>query len=262
MSEFEPLLSLRLSVDYRTRPGALRDVQLEMRRGEILGLVGQSGSGKSTLALAILRLLNPMAGRVNGEVWFSGRDLLQLGEKEMARIRGREIALVLQSPLASLNPSLRIRTQLMEAWRAHRNGSGENAPAHILNLLESVCLPPEESFLALYPRQLSVGLAQRVLLAMAIMHRPSLLIADEPTSALDGITASEILKLMERLNKGLKTAILYISHDLLSVASLCHRVAILLEGKLVECAETRQIFQNPSHPYTRQLIEALPRHPF
>jgi len=254
----DPLLTLHLSVDYAGKPGALKNASLQIERGEVLGLVGQSGSGKSTLALAILKLLSP-ASVCTGEILFQNRDLLTLSEREMRRIRGREIGLVLQSPLSSLNPSLRVGTQLMEAWKAHANGPAGKARAYQLDVLKSVSLPAEEGFLRRYPRQLSVGLAQRVLLAMSILHRPALLIADEPTSALDAITASEILQLFGQLNRELQMTILYVSHDLLSVASLCHRVAILHEGEIVECAKTEQIFRAPAHPYTRRLIAALPR---
>lgn len=262
MTPSDPLLALNLSVDYAGKPGVLKNAALEIERGEVLGLVGQSGSGKSTLALAILRLLNSASARCTGEILFQNRDLMSLSEQEMRQVRGREIGLVLQSPLSSLNPSLRIGTQLMEAWKAHADGSSGQARAYQLDVLKSVSLPADESFLRRYPRQLSVGLAQRVLVAMSILHRPALLIADEPTSALDAITAAEILQLFGRLNQELKMTILYVSHDLLSVASLCHRVAILHEGEIVECAKTEQIFRSPAHPYTRRLIAALPRNPF
>jgi ABC-type dipeptide/oligopeptide/nickel transport system ATPase component len=257
-----PLLALNLSVDYAGKPGVLKNAALQIERGEVLGLVGQSGSGKSTLALGILRLLNPASARSTGEILFQDRDLMSLSEQEMRHVRGREIGLVLQSPLSSLNPSLRVGTQLMEAWKAHADGSLDKARAYQLDVLKSVSLAADESFLRRYARQLSVGLAQRVLLAMSILHRPALLIADEPTSALDAITASEILQLFGQLNRELKMTILYVSHDLLSVASLCHRVAILHEGEIVECARTEQIFRSPAHPYTRRLIAALPRNPF
>ncbi len=261
MNSGQPLLSVCLSVDYAGKPGVLRQAALEVHPGEVLGLVGQSGSGKSTLALAILRLLGS-ATTVKGRISFQDQDLLELSEREMQQVRGREIGLVLQSPLSSLNPSLRIGTQLMEAWRAHGNGLPEKAKEYLLDLLSAVSLPAEEGFLRRYPRQLSVGLAQRVLIAMAIVHRPPLLIADEPTSALDAITESEILQLFGRLNQALQMGILYISHDLLSVASLCHRVAILHQGEIVECAKTDHIFRSPTHPYTQRLIEALPKNPF
>lgn len=258
MSSAETLLSLRLSVDYRNKASVLRDVALEIRRGEILGLVGQSGSGKSTLALAILRLLGMKGGLARGQVHFEGRDLMELTEREMRELRGLRMALVLQSPISSLNPSLKIGTQMREAWRAHANGPNEDARRAILSALASVSLPEGETLLRRSPSQLSVGQAQRVLIAMAILHRPALLIADEPTSALDTITQSEILQLFAALNCELGMAILYISHDLLSLASLCHRIAILHQGQIVECGETQQIFGRPHHPYTRQLVAALP----
>jgi ABC-type dipeptide/oligopeptide/nickel transport system ATPase component len=258
----EPLLSLRLSVDYPGKPGVLYDVALEMQRGEILGLVGESGSGKSTLALAILRLLAWKGASMRGEVRLLGRDLMELSEHEMRLLRGHQIGLVLQSPLSALNPALRIGTQLSEAWKAHADGTQSDCTRAVLSTLESVSLSADEAFLRRRSAQLSVGQAQRVLIAMAILHRPALLIADEPTSALDVITQSEILELFARLNRDLKMGILYISHDLLSVASLCHRIAILHDGQIAECGPTEQIFRAPKHAYTRRLIDALPRNPF
>ncbi len=256
-----PLLSVRLSASYAGKPEALRGVHFEMSPGEILGLVGQSGSGKSTMALAILGLLRWKGGAATGEVLFQGRDLMQASERDMRRVRGHEIALVLQSPLSSLNPALRIRTQFREAWSAHSPDRGAWERAAVA-AMESASLPDAEHLLERYPRELSVGLSQRVLIAMAILHRPALLIADEPTSALDVITQSEILDLFAALNRNLGMAILYISHDLLSVAALCHRVAILKEGELVETGCAERVFRNPAHPYARRLIAALPRNPF
>jgi peptide/nickel transport system ATP-binding protein len=253
-----PLLNLQLSVSYPQRPKVLRDVRLNLHQGEMLGLVGQSGGGKSTLALSLLRLLDDRAA-VQGSISLDGRELSALSEREMRRIRGREIALVLQSPLSSLNPALRIGTQLAEAWKAHARGSRQECEDCLLQALFEVQLPAERAFLRRYPSQLSVGQAQRVLIAMAILHRPSLLIADEPTSALDVITQAEILHLFAKLNRELGMAVLYISHDLLSVAQLCHRVAILHEGEIVECASAAEIFSSPSHPYTQRLMQALPR---
>ena len=255
-NSFDPLLSMKLSADYPGRP-VFRDLTLAMQRGEILGLVGQSGSGKSTLALSVLRLLDFKEGRATGEIRFLGRDLMRLPEQEMLRVRGRQIGLVLQSPIAALNPCLRIGAQLREAWQVHAGGE-----APVAELLKSVSLPAEEGFLRRYPRQLSVGQAQRVLIAMAILHRPALLIADEPTSALDSITQSEILQLFAGLSRTLEMGVLYVSHDLLAVASLCHRVAILYGGAIVETDTTERIFRSPSHPYTRRLIQALPKNPY
>jgi ABC-type dipeptide/oligopeptide/nickel transport system ATPase component len=251
-----PLLSLRISAGYPGKPNVLREVAFEMSPGEIVGLVGRSGEGKSTLILAILGLLGLKNGDCRGEIYFQDRDLLRLNNKEMRQLRGLHIALVPQSPLSALNPNLRLGAQLEESWRAHRRGKPDWQA-----LLASVSLPTEGDFLRLYPRNLSVGMAQRFLIALGLLHRPSLLLADEPTSALDTITQSEILALFRQLNHETGIGILYISHDLASVAALCHRVAILHQGEIVECASTAEMFRAPSHPYTRQLIAALPRLP-
>ena len=261
MTEAAPLLSLRLSVDYRNKAEVLRDVSMELRQGEILGLVGQSGSGKSTLSLAILRLLHLKGGVARGKLSFKGQDLFAKTETEMRSLRGREMSIVLQSPLSSLNPVLRIGSQLSEAWRAHSSGSRDACAAAISMALASVSLPNDSEFLRRKSSQLSVGQAQRVIIAMAILHRPSLLIADEPTSALDTITQSEILRLFAQLNRELGMGILYISHDLLSVAALCHRIAILNDGEIVEVGPPSQIFGAPQQPYTQKLVAALPRVP-
>jgi len=254
-----PLLSMRISAGYRGRAPVLENVELDMAPGEILGLVGRSGEGKSTLSMAILRLLR--SGTATGEIQFRGRDLLTLSEREMRLIRGREIALVPQSPIAALNPALTIGAQFREAWSVHSREPYARFEPRLRELLTSVSLPSEPQFLRRYPAELSVGIAQRVLIAMALVHHPALILADEPTSALDTITQSEILALLAKLNRELQTAILYISHDLLSVASLCHRVAILHQGWIVECGPVSQIFAMPQHPYTRKLIASIPRDP-
>jgi len=261
VTSVSPLLELRVSVDYPGKPGVLRNISLDVQPGEILGLVGESGSGKSTIALTILGLLPLKGGNVQGQVTFKGEDLLSKSEKELRHWRGRDISIVLQSPLTSLNPVLRIGTQLKEAWRSHANGSAAACLEAIQTALTSVCLPNDKDFLRRKPSQLSLGQAQRVIIAMAILHRPSLLIADEPTSALDTITQAEILKLLARLNRELNMAILYISHDLLSLATLCHRIAILYEGQIVESGSPHQIFAAPRHEYTRRLVDALPKQP-
>ena len=252
------LLSAHLSVSYGGK-AVLRDVEFEIRRGEVLGLVGQSGSGKSTLAMAILGLLDAKRARVEGTINFQGSNLLQLRERELRERRGRVLALVLQSPLSSLNPALKIRTQLREAWRAHASGPAADCDRAIRAALESVSLPSSDEFLSKYPSQMSVGQAQRVLIAMAVTHRPALLIADEATSALDVITQSEILALFRELNRSTGMAILYISHDLASVAGICDRIAILHEGQIVECNATAAIFANPQHEYTKRLMAAMPQ---
>ncbi|GAC1636369.1 MAG: hypothetical protein NVS9B14_15070 [Candidatus Acidiferrum sp.] len=256
-----PLLSVRLSVAYPHKPDVLKGLSLDVQKGEIVGLVGESGSGKSTLAMAILRLLDRKRARVTGEVLLDGVDLLKQSEKQLREIRGRKISVVLQSPLTSLNPALKIGTQLREAWRAHSVANGDAAQTAIREALRSVSLPSDDEFLARRVSQLSVGQGQRVTIAMAILHKPALLIADEATSALDTITQAETLDLFRRLNRDLGTAILYISHDLLSVAALCQRVAILNQGEIVECDSPKVIFTTPRHAYTRRLVAALPAKP-
>lgn len=253
-----PILQLRVSIDYPNRPRVLDLATLDVRRGEIVGLVGSSGSGKSSLALALLRLLHLKCGRATGNMWLNGRDLMRCSGREMRSIRGREMAFVPQSPTSYLNPALRIGDQMAEAWKAHRNSSRSETEREVLRAIGQVGLPGETTFLRRYPSEVSVGQAQRVLIAMAILHHPSLLVADEPTSSLDLISESEVLRLFSRLNRELGMGILYISHNLLSIAGFCDRVAILHEGQIVEFAPTARVFRAPEHPYTRKLIAALP----
>jgi len=258
MTNSRNLLEVDLCVDYANKSQALRNVAFSMQAGEVLGLVGESGSGKSTIALALLGLLGWKGGRTTGRIVFSGRDLLRASEKEMVRLRGQEIGLVLQSPIASLNPAMRIDRQLGEAWRAHAKGTrGELADAVKAALLR-VGLPGDKEFRRRYPSQISVGQAQRVLIAMAVMHSPALLIADEPTSALDAMTQVETLNMLATLNRSMGTAILYISHDLQSVASICHRIAILRDGEIVECGSTEALLLHPKNPYTQSLLACAP----
>jgi len=256
-----PLLSANLSVDYRSKAGVLKNISLRIEPREILGLVGQSGSGKSTLALSLMGLLPSRAGVVTGEVVFRGQDLLRKPERELRAIRGSELSIVLQSPLTALNPAISVGAQLREAWKAHASGETVLGPVAIQSALESVSLPSDAEFLRRRPSQLSVGQGQRVCIAMAILHRPALLLADEATSALDPITQSEVLSLFAGLNREMGTAILYISHDLLSVAALCHRICILHDGRIAECGTPESIFNSPQHEYTRRLVAALPSPP-
>jgi ABC-type glutathione transport system ATPase component len=229
----KPLLEVAISVSYPAKPGALRDVRFRVAEGEILGLIGQSGSGKSTIAFAIPRLLVLRGGVVGGSIRFRGADLMAAGERELRRLRGREISIVLQSPMTALNPALRLETQLREVWRAHRKESWKLGREAAHELFASMGLPPEENFLRRYPRELSVGQAQRVVIAMAVLHRPKLLIADELTSALDPATGLEILELFRKCNREFGAAILYVSHDLESVRRLCDRVLVVYEGTIV-----------------------------
>ncbi len=256
--ELIPLLSVALSADYPQKPGVLRDVRFSIATGEILGLVGESGSGKSTIALAIMGLLDLRGGSLRGEILFAGRDLLAANERALRSIRGREIGLVLQSPVSALNPALRIETQLREAWRAHRAESWASARPFTQELMARMGLPADRALLRHYPRQLSVGQAQRVAIAMAVMHRPKLLIADEPTSALDPGSRRGILDLFRELNRQMGIGMLYISHDLDSVASLCHTAAVLEAGRLVRRGPVEVPAADPD-PAMARMAEALAR---
>lgn len=259
MREPQPaLLRARISAGYPDRPEVLRGFELDIAPGEIVGLVGESGAGKSTVALVLLRLLEFKGGAARGSILLNGRDLMSLSGREMRRVRGQEIALVMQSPMTSLNPAMRIRPQFLDAWRAHQKDGGPNGDLDWNALLAMVHLPTGDSFVDRYPRQLSLGQAQRVLIAMSVLHRPALLVADEPTSALDAVTQSGILKLFSQLRRDLGMAILYISHDLLSVASFCDRIAVLHDGRVVETAPPSELFLHPTHPYTTTLISAMP----
>jgi ABC-type dipeptide/oligopeptide/nickel transport system ATPase component len=255
------VLSIHLTITYGDKAPVLHGLRLDVTAGEVLGLVGHSGCGKSSLALAILGLLKIKGGKATGSILWNGRDLLTLKEGEWLKLRGKEIALVPQSPMSSLNPALRIGTQLAEAWKLHSRGSRGKCQEAVARALRDVSLTSDEGFLRRYPSEISVGQAQRVLIAMAILHHPLLLIADEPTSALDAVTQSEILALFADLNRKLGMSILFISHDLPSVYTLCHRVALLDAGEIVECNTPHAIFTNPIHPFTRKLVAALPSVP-
>ena len=240
-------MEVAISADYPAKPGVLRDVRFAIEEGEILGLIGQSGSGKSTIAFAIPRLLELRGGTVRGSIRFRGRELMAASRREMQGLRGREISIVLQSPMTALNPVLRLETQFREVWRAHRREAPSkrwsDGRASVCDLLARMGLPADAKFLRRYPRELSVGQAQRMVIAMAVLHRPKLLIADEPTSALDPATGQEILELFRKCNREFGAAILYVSHDLASVANLCHRVAVVYEGAIAGCGTPQELFQ-------------------
>lgn len=252
----EPLLSVHIDVDYPSKPGVLRDVQFDIAPGEILGLAGQSGSGKSTLALSIMRLLPARWADVRGKIQFLGRDLLSQTEKEMRRIRGREIGMALQAAASALNPSLRLEAQLKEAWQSHERSSWTVGLARTLETLEAMDLQCDAAFLRRYPGEISIGQAQRVILAMALLHRPALLIADEPTSALDLMAQAELLGLLRKVNAEFGTAMLFISHDLSSVASVCHRLCVMNAGSIVETGPPHEVFRQPRSEFTQSLLAA------
>jgi ABC-type glutathione transport system ATPase component len=252
----EPALEFRISARYG-RTAVLHDVAASLASGEIVALVGLSGSGKSTLALSLLRLLHYRGGEVSGSIRLAGRELSGLSAREMRGVRGKLIGYVPQSPAAALNERLRVRTLLEETWRAH---SPERAADDFYaELLGSVQLPGGREFLDQRAGELSTGQGQRLLIALAIMHRPPVLLADEPTSALDAITQAAVLRLFEDLNRRYGTAMLFISHDLLSVASIGHRVEILHDGRIVESGAPEAIFREPRHPFTQELVKAIPR---
>ena len=249
----ESVLEFRISARYG-QTEVLHEVAANIAPGEIVALAGLSGSGKSTLALSLLRLLHYRGGEVTGSIRLAGRELTGLSEREMRGVRGKLIGYVPQSPAAALNDRLRVRTLLRETWRAHSTENGSFG-----KLLESVQLPSDPAFLDKRAGELSTGQGQRLLIALAIMHRPAVLLADEPTSALDVITQAAVLELFRELNRRDGTAMLFISHDLLSVASIGHRVEILHEGRIVESGAPEEIFRAPKHPFTQAMVKAIPK---
>lgn len=254
-----PALEFNITARYGNVP-VLHDVAVSVAAGEILALVGLSGSGKSTLALSLLRLLQYRGGQVSGSIRLDGKELAGLSEREMRAIRGSRIGYVPQNAASALNDRLRLRTLFEETWQAH---ASQAAPEGAFEqALAAVHLPATRDFLNRRTGELSTGQGQRLLIALAILHRPAVLIADEPTSALDAITQSAVLELFRGLNQTTRTAMIFISHDLLSVASIAHRVAILHEGRIVECGAPQQIFREPQHAFTQELVRAIPKQPW
>ena len=252
----EPLLEVNLVAGYGKRE-VLRNVRFAMDTGERLGLVGTSGAGKTTLLLALLGLLPWRGGWARGQVRLRGENLLALNEKELRKLRGRSIALVPQSPTSALNSALSLQTHLAEAWRAHEARDPLRFKLRYEQLLSEVQLPCDASFLRRTPGQISVGQAQRFVLALALLHRPALIIADEPTSALDPITQVEILRLLEACSRGQETALLFVSHDLPAVIRLCHRLVLLHEGQIAASAEMGQLASAQIGPL-RDILDTLP----
>ncbi len=258
------LLSVRdLAVRFQTREGvvyAVNGVSFELEPGETLGLVGESGCGKSVTNLAIMRLLPKPAGRVeSGQVLLEGEDLLQISESDMREVRGRDIAMIFQDPMTSLNPVLTIDEQMVETIRAHRSVTREEARHRAVDLLSRVGIPRPEARLDDYPHQFSGGMRQRVMIAMALALEPKLLIADEPTTALDVTIQAQVLELLRQLTSELGTAVILITHDLGVVAGMAQRINVMYAGFVVETGPTVDIFAHPAHPYTVGLLHSIPR---
>ena len=257
------LLEVRgLCIEFDTEDGPARvvdEASFDVRRGQIVGLVGESGCGKTVSSLAVLRLLSsPPAHIVGGSIRFDGRELLDADFNEMRRIRGREIAMVFQDPLASLDPSFTIGSQLIEAMRLHEKLSRSAARSRAADLLESVHIPDPARRLSAYPHQLSGGMRQRVMIAMALSCKPRLLIADEPTTALDVTIQAQIVDLLHELRAEMDLAVLFVTHDLALISELSDEIAVMYAGEVVEQAPTAQLFARPRHPYTAALLAASP----
>lgn len=239
---------------------AVDGVDLYINEGETLGVVGESGSGKSVTSLSIMRLLQDTSGKiVNGSINFDDKDLLSLSEREMQNIRGNDIAMIFQEPMTSLNPVLKIGEQIQEAVELHLKLSKDKAKKHVVDMLKAVGIPRSEEIYDEYPHQLSGGMRQRVMIAMAMACRPKLLIADEPTTALDVTVQAQILDLMKKLKTENHTAIMMVTHDLGVVAETCERVVVMYCGRVVEYGDVYEIFEKPMHPYTRGLLNSIPK---
>jgi oligopeptide/dipeptide ABC transporter ATP-binding protein len=260
-----PLLELRgLSTHYVSQRGtrvvkAVDDVTLALDAGETLGIVGESGSGKTTLALSILRLLPTAARNAGGEMLFDGEDLLKKSDEEMRQIRGKRIAMILQDPMASLNPLFTIGDQVAEPLRVHEGVGRRTAWQRATALLKAVRITSPETRVREYPHQMSGGMRQRIVGAMGIACEPRLLIADEPTTSLDLTIQAQYLALLRDLQREHGLALIFITHNLGIVAKMCDRVAVMYAGRLVEFGPVRKIFDEPRHPYTRALLQSIPR---
>jgi oligopeptide/dipeptide ABC transporter ATP-binding protein len=252
-----------LQTHFATAQGVRRavdGVSFTIDRGEVLGLVGESGCGKSVTALSLMRLITPPGRVAGGRVLFEGEDLLALDAEGMREVRGARIAMVFQEPMTSLNPVFAIGDQIASAIAAHGGGTRREAWARAEAMLDLVQIPSPRQRARAYPHQLSGGLRQRAMIAMALASGPALLIADEPTTALDVTIQAQILELLRRLQAERGMAVLLITHDLGVVAELCHRVAVIYAGRIIELAPVRALFARPLHPYTRGLLQCLP-HP-
>ncbi|MBT2727598.1 ABC transporter ATP-binding protein [Bacillus sp. ISL-75] len=261
--EKDPILRIKdLKVSFQSGKKfvpAVDGISFELKDGEILGIVGESGSGKSVTSLATMGLIPSPPGKIeNGEIIFEGKDLKNISEKEWRKIRGNQISMIFQEPMTSLNPLFTIGNQLMEAIRLHTDLSKREANVRSIELLKLVGIPRAEGILKEHPHQLSGGMRQRVMIAMAMACNPRVLIADEPTTALDVTIQAQILALMKDLNKKTNTTIILITHDLGVVAEICERVIVMYSGQIVEQGDVRTILKNPQHPYTKGLLKSVP----
>ncbi|MEH7342680.1 ABC transporter ATP-binding protein [Bacillus sp. JJ1532] len=259
----KPILQIKdLKVSFQTGKKfvpAIDGVSFELNEGEILGIVGESGSGKSVTSLTTMGLIPSPPGKIeNGEIIFEGKDLKNISEKEWRKIRGNQISMIFQEPMTSLNPLFTIGNQLMEAIRLHTATSKSAAKARSIELLKLVGIPRAEGIISEYPHQLSGGMRQRVMIAMAMACNPRVLIADEPTTALDVTIQAQILALMKDLNEKTNTSIILITHDLGVVAEICELVIVMYSGQIVEQGDVRTILKNPQHPYTKGLLKSVP----
>jgi oligopeptide transport system ATP-binding protein len=258
-----PVLQIKnLKTQFFTDDGvvqAVDGVSFDLHPGETLGIVGESGCGKSVTALSILRLVQEPGRIVGGQILFNGSDIVTMSEEDVREIRGKDIAMIFQDPLSSLNPVLTVGFQIEEAMEAHEKVPSKVALSRAVQLLTQVRIPAAESRVNDYPHQFSGGMRQRAMIAMGLANKPSILIADEPTTALDVTVQAQILELLRDLNHDLKTAIILITHNMGVVAGLCSRVLVMYAGRIVEQGPVEQIFKNPQHPYTWSLLQSIPR---
>jgi oligopeptide/dipeptide ABC transporter ATP-binding protein len=260
-----PLLELQsLSTHYVSARGsrvvrAVDEVSLRVNAGETLGIVGESGSGKSTLALSILRILPPAARNAGGRIMFEGEDLLRKTDNEMRHVRGKRIAMILQDPMASLNPLFTIGDQVAEPIRVHEGASRASAWERARNLLKAVKIPSPETRVTQYPHEMSGGMRQRIVGAIGISCEPRLLIADEPTTSLDLTIQAQYLQLLRDLQREHNLALIFITHNLGIVAKMCDQLAVMYAGRVVESGPVSQVFNSPAHPYTKALLNSIPR---
>jgi peptide/nickel transport system ATP-binding protein/oligopeptide transport system ATP-binding protein len=252
-----------LTTVFRTRGGeihAVNDVSFHLERGEVLGVVGESGSGKSVTMMSLIKLLPfPPAELRGGQVLLDGRDLLQMSPEDLRQVRGSKVGFVFQDPMTSLNPVFTVGAQIMEPLREHMGMTKPQAEARAVELLELVGIPDAKKRLKAYPHQFSGGMRQRVMIAIALACDPDVLIADEPTTALDVTIQAQILELVKELRRKLGMAIIWITHDLGVIAGIADRVMVMYGGQVVEQAPVRELFANPQHPYTRALLQTIPR---